>query len=694
MRRVPTRLLKQHRGISALLVCARLAAAGAFGQAAQPQLYMGVAWYPEQWPEAQWDQDLDLMQKAGINVIRIGEFAWSRMEPEEGHYDFDWLEHAVDIAAKHGIYTVLGTPTDAPPAWLTRKYPDVLRVDANGQRAEHGNRRQFSYASLRYRQLCRRIVAQMAERFGNNPNVIGWQIGNEYSEESFDPFTRQLFQQWLRTKYKTLQALNRAWTTYYWSQTYDQWDEIPMRPDHENPGLLLDYRRFVTSVWCSFQKDQLDVIRSHANPRQFITTNFGGLGWTDRFDHYAVAKDLDLASWDDYVGEGHLNPYRNGFINDLARGWKRKNFWVMETQPGFVNWAPISNSLDKGEVREMAWQDVGHGADCVAYWQWRSALNGQEQYHGSLVGPDGEPLPVYNEIRQVGDEFSKASAVLPGTSPVSEVALLHDYESRWAIDFQPHSTAYDQLSVFLDYYRPLRDLTQSVDVVSPYAPLNSYKVVAAPSLNVIDAALAHHLAEYVEQGGHLVLGPRSGMKNQFNALNTQRQPGPLVHVLGGRVEQFYALLNQAPVSGEWGSGEARIWAEMLSKLSPDAQVLMTYGASNGWLDHQPAVLTRAFGKGRITYIGALLDDNLMRAFVRWLAQVGHLTPAFGPVPENVEVCPRENAERRVFILLNHGKEAAQVNLPRPMRDVLAGLIRSGQLSLPPHGVAVLEENLR
>src|SRR5579875_3802079 len=292
-------------------------------------------------------------------------------------------------------------------------------------------------------------------------------IGNEYSEESFDPYTRQLFQQWLRTKYKTLQALNRAWTTYYWSQTYDQWDEIPMRPDHENPGLLLDYRRFVTSVWCSFQKDQLDIIRSHANPRQFITTNFGGLGWTDRFDHYAVAKDLDLASWDDYVGEGHLNPYRNGFINDLARGWKRKNFWIMETQPGFVNWAPISNSLDKGEVREMAWQDVGHGADCVAYWQWRSALNGQEQYHGSLVGPDGEPLPVYNEIRQMGDEFSKASAFLPGTSPVSEVALLHDYESRWAIDFQPHSTAYAQLSVFLDYYRPLRDLTQSVDVVSP-----------------------------------------------------------------------------------------------------------------------------------------------------------------------------------------------------------------------------------
>ena len=354
--------------------------------AATPPLMLGASWYPEQWPEARWDADLALMQAAGLRMVRVGEFAWSSLEPEEGRFTLDWLDRAIAAAAAHHIVVVLGTPTDAPPAWLTSKYPETLRVDENGRRLQHGERRQFSYTSAKYRELCRRIVEQLARRFGHNPDVIGWQIGNEYTEDSFDPESRRLFHEWLQAKYQTLDALNRHWTTAYWSQAYDSWDEIPMGSGRGNPGLLLDYKRFVTDEWRSFQRNQLDVIRREADPRQFITTNLGGLGWADRFNRREIAADLDLVSWDTYVGQGHVDPYRLGATHDLVRGWKGRNFWVMEMQPASVDWAGISNSLDQGETRAMVWEAVGHGADCVAFWQWRSALSGQEQYHGALVG--------------------------------------------------------------------------------------------------------------------------------------------------------------------------------------------------------------------------------------------------------------------------------------------------------------------
>jgi len=657
---------------------------------APPPLLLGAAWYPEQWPESRWDADLALMQAAHLHVVRVGEFAWSHMEPAEGHYDLDWLARAVRLAEKHHIAVVLGTPTDAPPAWLTSKYPDTLRVDANGRRAEHGGRRQFNYASPRYRIFCADIAGRMAQRFGHDPNVIGWQVGNEYTEESFDAATRSQFQQWLRRRFGTLNALNEHWATAYWSQTYDRWDELPLVATGGNPGLLLEHRHFVSDTWRDFQRVQIDAIRKWAGKRQFITTNFGGLAWTDNFNHYEITRDLDLASWDDYVGEGHLNAPRNGAMHDLARGWKHARFWVMETQPGSVNWAPVNTTLDRGETRAMAWQAVGHGADAVLYWQWRSALNGQEQYHGALVGPDGEPMPLYEEVSAIGSEFGRAGPVLKDTSPVAQVAFLQSYDSRWAIDFQPHDRDYDQLAVLLDWYRPLRAQGLTVDIESADSPLSGYKLVVAPDLNVISSDLAARLLTYVQQGGHLVLGPRSGMKDEYNALNVQRQPGPLVEPLGGRVEQFYALEHPVPVSGEMGTGTVDVWAEQLSTHAPDAKVLLRYGKSNGWLDGQPVMITRQVGKGRISYLGALLDTNLMRSAIAWMTQTAQVESEFGALPEDVEVCRRVGRDHKVFILLNHGPVAEAIHLPAPMMDVLQSNSPVTELKLESRGVAVLE----
>lgn len=670
---------------AALAQTAPQKATAAARDVAHERLWLGSAWYPEQWPESAWEEDLRLMQGHGANVVRIGEYAWSRMEPTEGQYEMDWLVRAVRLAGKYGMKVVIGTPTDTPPAWMTQKYPDTLQVDGSGKRLGHGGRRQFSISSQRYRAFARTIVTKMAEALKDEPNVIGWQIGNEPTDESYDPEARAAWVAWLKQRYGTLDKLNAAWTTAYWSQTYTDWEQVPFNNDKANPGWMLELKRFITSQWRAFHRNQIDALRAVIGDKQFITINFGGLGWANRFDRYEMNRDLDVTSWDDYVGMGHLKPYRNGATHDLVRGWKRQNFWVMETQPGFVNWAPVSNMLYPGETRALAWQAVGHGADAVLYWQWRNALNGQETMHGSIVGPDGKPLPIYTEVQQIGRDFAKASAVLAGTTPVSPVAILQDYPSRWAIDFQLHHKDYDQIEVLLDYYRPLKNALGAIDVVeAAEAPLARYKLVVAPSLNVITEATARRLADYVRGGGHLILGPRSGMKDEYDRLEPVRQPGPLAALLGGQVEQFYALDEEIAV----GSGKASIWAEALSTSAPDTEVLLRYGQANGWLDGKPAVISRKVGKGRITYVGALVDDAVMKGLIDGALIDAGVARDF-EVPEDVELMTREGEDREIVILVNHGRETREVSLPAAMTDVLAGG-RVAKVTLAAEGVAVLQ----
>jgi beta-galactosidase len=670
----------------------------------QPPILLGAAWYPEQWPESRWDKDLALMEAAHINLVRVGEFAWSTMEPSEGHYDFAWLDRAIALAAKHHICVVLGTPTAAPPAWLTTKYPETLRTDEYGRRDEHGNRQQFSVTDPKYRQFARDIAEQMAVHFGHNPDVVGWQLDNEYAEPDFGPTGRQQFHAWLQKKYVTIAELNRRWAAAYWSETYDNFDEIPMHLSNENPALLLELKRFISDTWKSYSINQISVIRPQADKRQFITTNT--MGWFDGFDEYTVHSVLDIAVWDDYI-TGDYDYVANGAVHDLTRGYKNKNYWVMETEPAFVNWHRINAPLLRGQVRDMAWQAIGHGAEAVEYWQWRSAPNGQEEYHGVLVGADGTPVPVYDEVHQIGDEFAKAGSALAGTAPHADVALVNDYDSRWAISFQRHSADFDPVGEMVAFYRPLREQSQSVDVISVNAPLDGYKVVELPGLNVISQAIADRLIAYVRNGGHLVLGPRSAMKNEYNGLQPERQPGPLEAFLGGRVDQFYALDKKVPVTGDLGAGTASIWAEQLSVQSPETKVLMTYGnrvqgsgapgapgvgatGLNGWLDDQPAVITRQVGNGTITYVGAWLDAETLSKFTANLLQQAGVQPILPGVPEGVEVCRRTGEGKSVLILINHNTDAAEVSLPSPMRNLIGGESTAvSTVNLPAFGVAVL-----
>ncbi|MFP5211177.1 MAG: beta-galactosidase [Acidobacteriota bacterium] len=650
--------------------------------ATPPSLLLGAAWYPEQWPESRWEADLELMQKAHIHLVRVGEFAWDRMEPEEGHYDLDWLERAIDLAGKHGIFVVLGTPNKRPPEWMIQKYPEVLATP-EGYHSPNTAPWQFNFSSQKYRQFIRAIDEQLARRFGHNPYVIAWQLGNEIGPASYDDATRKDFQAWLKVRYGTLDELNRRWHTDYHSTRYTDWSQIPLASDTGYPALQINWYRFVTDTWRSFEKNEVNAIRPYADPRQLITTNL--MGWYDNFNQYEVMKDLDFAAWDDPLGKrgGFYDPVDNGARNDLARSLKHRNFWIMETTFG--------SNIAKGEMRAAIWADIGHGADTVSYWQWRDALNGSEEYHrGQIVNADGTPAPIYKEIAQTGSEFDKADHALAGTSVHADVAIVYSYDSRWALQWQRNGKEppFKPVQELLSYYRPLHELGNSIDVVAPTDNLAQYKLVVAPGMQLLTAAAAANLKRYVQNGGNLVLGERSGLLDDDASRWPALQPGPLRPMLGGSVAQYFALPKPVLVSGEWGNAEAKTYAEQLQVDDPGTRVMMRFGRYNGWLDGQPAVITRKVGKGSITYFGVWMDAAAMKKAARWMMKSSGVTPDLPSVPEGVDVQRRTGDSKDVLIFENFSTSPETFTLPSVRRSVLSGNAEKS-VTLPAYGVAVL-----
>lgn len=652
-------------------------------------IHLGVSYYPEHWPEDRWAEDVRLMREAGLTVARMGEGAWSIFEPAQGEFHFEWMDRAIELLAANGICTVMGTPTYAPPAWLTQQFPDMLQMLDSGRRVDHGGRVHYCITSPDMSSASRRIVEAMARHFGSNPNVIGWQIDNEFSRVCYCDRCKALFRLFLEKRYCTLANLNQCWATAYWSQSYSSWDQIPIpwEPKH-NPGLVLEFKRFVSSSNRIFQKLQVDILRAGISPKTWITHNF--MGWFDGLDHYEMNEDLDLASWDWYVGTGHNDYLGSGVVHDLTRGFKRRNFWIMETQPGSVNWSGVNNMLDKGEARTMAWEAVGHGADAILYWQWRSALGGQEQYHGTLVDQSGQSRPFYAEVKQLGQDFRTASDLLAGTCVIADVAMLNDYNSRWSIQYQLHHKDFNYVSHFVHYYRPLAAANVTVDVLSADEALDGYKLVIAPALLILDDRRVDHFKSFVKRGGHLVLTIRTGMKDKTNALLPSRQPGALAELAGVEVLEYYALPEHVPVAGDLFNGTSQIWAETLRILDGGGtRTIAYYGAANGWLDGQPAVTVHNYGKGSVTFVGAYLDDASQKTVMDMVVAASGVRGVM-ETPAGVAACRRVGPEGKdVIILTNHTRTPQRVCLPWSAREHLADKDLSGKIDLGPFGVALL-----
>lgn len=631
------------------------------------------------------------MQKAHVHVVRVGEFAWTAMEPAEGKYDLDWLERAIDLAGQHGIFVILGTPTGGPPVWMATKYPDILITEANGKQYTGSTRNHGNWNSERYKHFAQEIDERLAQRFGHNQYVIGWQIDNEYSSQSYDANTQAQFHAWLQHRYGTIDKLNQAWTTAYDNQTFSSFDEVPLvsGTTGNNPGLWLDSKRFISDSLRAYQRVQIDAIRKYADPRQKITNNM--MRWYDLFDAYTVGQDLDIIGLDNPQVDGSFDPVRMAGPQALIRGIKDRNYWIMETTAGPRGGGNASVQLDKGEMRDSVWADIGLGADLVSYWQWRDALNGGEANHGALVDVDGEPDPIYAEWSQIGSEFAKAGPSIAGTSVKANVAILDSYPSRWSIDWQKMNPKYDAVAALMSYYAPLHQLGYTIDIVPPDRDLSKYKLVVAPALEVLTQAEADNLAAYVKQGGHLLLGQRSAMKDLNNSRWPERQPGPLASLLGARVEQYEALDTPIEASGTWGDAKAELFAEQLTEPTGNGRVLMRYHAPLSWWDGQPAAVARNVGSGSFTYVGAWLDSAATLREVQWMAAQAGVKPDLFPVPEGVDVYKRTGSDHDIFIVGNTSKLPQTITLPAAMTDVLTGETVSS-VKLPVYGVAVLSRS--
>jgi len=656
------------------------------------KLVYGVDYYPEHWEENQWEKDAAMMQAAGINFVRLAEFAWVRIEPAEGRFDFAWLDRALRVLNTHGIKAMLGTPTASPPAWLYAKYPDIAATDENGVRYRYGSRRNYCLHSANFVAATQRIVTAMAQRYKNHAGVIGWQIDNELGgPECFDAASRAAFQRWCHKKHKTLEALNKAWGTIFWGHTYHSWSEIPLPWNTlgktHNPSLALDHARFHHDSTCDYLKLQVEILRKLA-PKQGITHN--AMGMYDNVDYSRLFAPLDFVAWDNYpmFGEDYANYFGSGLAHDLMRGSKNnQNFMVMEQQGGLPGWSVFrGRQAAPGLYRAWAYQAAAHGADGVCYFRWRTSRYGTEQYWQGILDQDSYPNARYQIISQTGKEFAQLAALLQGSRVVSPVALLVSPDSRWGFRIQPLVKDFNYNRQLGLYYGAFRRAGMNVDVVFPQSDFSTYKIIVAPSLFVVDRRLVEKLTNFVKEGGTLILTYRSGVKDENNVVTNQTLPGPLAELAGIAIHDFDPQTNQEQeVVGRDGlRSRARVWFDILTPTT--AQPLLTY--EKGYYAGKVAMTGNQFGKGRVYYVGTELTPEACLAGARLEAR-GAGIPLGPELPEGVEYAARVKDGKEILFLINYTDKAQTVRLSDSYLNALTSTPEPTEVSIPAFDVKVL-----
>ncbi len=654
-------------------------------------MYIGVDYYPEHWPRRRWARDAALMRRAGFNIVRLAEFSWVNLEPAEGQFEFGWLDEALRVLAKEGIAAILGTPTAVMPAWLARRHPETLAVDKDGRRLVWGVRKNNCFTSGAYRLLSERITAAMADHYAGTPNVVGWQTDNEFGgPPCFCHACVETFRDWLRAKYKTLDALNRAWGTHFWGQRYGAWGEIlaPVEPGGANPGLLLDWQRFGSWLNVRFQRDQVRILRRSC-PRHFVTHNF--MGTFSDLDYYELAADLDFVSWDNYPVWGRpCVRYEASYSADIMRGLKKKNFWIMEQSAGPGGWGSFSRNPWPGEIRSVALQQVARGADATVWFRWRTCTAGREQYWHGLLGHDGVPGRRYREAARTAGDLRRLERALAGTTVRAAVAMIYDFDSIWALRFQPGFPKQDYHKAQRRFYDALFRAGLTVDILRPSDAFASYRAVFAPALHVLPDGVARSLNAYVRAGGILVADCRTGVKDETNLCHERTLPGRLRPALGITIPEYEALEDgmEYTVSGAGGFGGRYTAVHYADWVLPGrAQVLAGYDT---WHLRPYAALTRQrFGKGAGYYVGTVFkEDAFYDALVAEVVRRAGIVPPLRP-PAGVEASLREGGGRRLLFLVNHTDEERRVSVPAGRRELLTGARSAGSLTLEPNGAAVL-----
>lgn len=662
----------------------------------------GVDYYPEHWPKERWPIDAGLMKEAGIEVVRLAEFAWAKMESSEGKYDFAWLDEAIGILAAQGIKTVLGTPTPTPPIWIIEKNPEILPVNSDGVRLGFGGRHHNCQSNSTYREHIKRFVTVMARHYSNNPNVVGWQIDNEFGNSHqklcMCDSCGSAFHRWLENKYNTIDKLNEAWGTIFWSQTYSAFEQIPMplpTPNSHNPSLLLDWKRFTSDLIVDFQKYQVDIIRKEC-PGHFITHNF--MGFFDKTNYFDLSKDLDFISHDQYPMHFRKEraalapPYRLAAILDLMRGMKQKPFWIMEQQSGPAGWETISSAPRPGQLALWTYQSVAHGADTVVYFRWRSCLFGTEEYWHGILPHHGVPERRYAEIKQTIQELGSVMDHFKGGLPEADVGILFSYDQEWAFQIQPHHFDLEYISHMLGYYRAFYDANIPVDMLSEEQDFSKYKLLVVPLLFLTKADLTAKLEKYVAEGGHLVLTMRTGVKDWNNAVIPKVLPGDFSPLAGIKVTE-YDCLRDIDQSVRWTASELH---ETVEKVSKWADIVDLDGAealacfTEDFYKDTPAITQNSYKNGIAYYVATELGSEVMDRFISHAAGSVGITPII-QTPQGVEVTRRKGNDGYYMFILNHNPQAAAVNIPSDWKVLIGEKFISGNaLHLDQYAVAVFK----
>lgn len=651
-------------------------------------LLHGADWNPEQWPPGVWRQDVALMREAGVNVVTVGVFAWASIEPRPGQFALDWLDEVVDLATAHDILVDLATPTASPPPWLGTRWPDARAVTAHGVRMAHGSRNHFCPSSPHYRERALVVAEVLAARYGRHPGVRMWHIGNEYGQVCWCEHCADAFRAWLRARYGSLDELNRAWGTTFWSQRYDEWAQVaPPRaaPYLVNPTQTLDHRRFASDQLLTLYREQRDVVVAHA-PGVPVTTNL--MGFHAPTDYWRWAPHLDVVADDVYGDPAEPGDVvRVALTHDLARGLAGGAPWmVMEQAAGAVSWRAHNVPKTTAQLRLDSLRAIARGADGSCFFQWRASVVGAERFHSALVPHAGPGSARHRAVVAHGAELARLRCVA-GTRVPARVALVFDWSSWWAAE-EP-AVPSERLRVLpqvLAYYRPLWAAGVGVDVVPPGADLDAYDLVVAPQLFLVDDAHVPGLRRVVERGGVLLLGPFSGVVDRDAHVRTGRFPAPFADLVGGSGEEYVPLPDAGVAVRSELLRATRVhdWAERLRVDDGEALASVV----GGDLDGCPLVLRRRHGTGEGWYVGALLEPDDVAAVVRaCLAAAGVTGPAgVAPAPD-VEVVRRGD----VLFCLNAADASRHVDLDETWHDLLTDADVTGRVPLAPHGALALIE---
>ena len=695
------------------------------------RLNLGTCYYPEHWDRKLWEDDLRRMLKAGIETIRVGEFAWNKVEPAEGTFTYDFFDDFLDTAHAAGMKVIFGTPTATPPAWLTEKYPEVLNARMDGVLYRHGMRRHYNYNSPKYRELAGRIVEKLGEHYAKHPAIIGWQIDNELNCETSEFYSESdtaAFRVFLKEKYHTIEALNKAWGTVFWNQTYTTWDEIhvPRTTIHNstNPHEVLDYNRFVSESVISFCRMQSDLLRKYLKPGDFITTN----GMFDRMDNHRMADEaLDVYTYDSYPNFAYCleaNPKDPDSLND--RKWSLHltqvrsicpHFGIMEQQSGANGWntrmeAPAPKP---GQMMLWAMQSIAHGADFVSFFRWRTSVMGTEIYwHGILDydNRDNRKLAEVKEIHKRIQAISQAS----GAEFKAAFGLVRDYDNEWDSDvdvwhrrlkkqsengiFRASQLSHTPMDLVY-----LTDSTEADDLLK-------YPLLFYPHPLILTPERAKLLTQYVERGGCLVIGARAGLKDDTGKCVMQPMPGLLGDLTGTNVREFTFIGPADDAQSMTWDGEhvpTGIFSDILEANAPgagvpeadapetgapeadapEANVLAVY--DRDFYQGAAALIERRYGKGNVLHFGGTFTQENT---VKFLAYAGVLSPWDDVVslPGSCELVVRKKDQQIYLFLLNYAWEAQEICLKQGMTDMDTGLLAEGAVTLPAFGTKVYRLN--